>query len=54
MNLDTGRPAKPGDRNVIREAFTEDTVPSGKGDIIDDGYDPRINDGTLPGTDGLY
>ncbi len=54
MNLETGRPAKPGDRNVIREAFTRDTVPSGKGDVIGDGDDPRINDGTLPGTDGLY
>jgi penicillin-binding protein 1A len=54
MNLDTGQPAKPGDRNVIREAFTQDTVPNGKGDVIDGGYDPRINDGTVPGTDGLY
>jgi penicillin-binding protein 1A len=54
MNLDTGQPAKPGDRNVIREAFTEDTVPNGEGDIIDDRYDPRINDGSVPGTDGLY
>ncbi|MDH3594933.1 MAG: penicillin-binding protein 1A [Rhodospirillales bacterium] len=54
INMDTGQLAKPGDRNVIREAFKDGTVPDGKSNMIDGGYDPRVNDGSMPGTDGLY
>jgi penicillin-binding protein 1A len=54
INMDTGQLAKPGDRKVIREAFVEGTVPDGRPDVIDGGYDPRVSDGSLPGTDGLY
>jgi penicillin-binding protein 1A len=54
INMDTGQMAKPGDRNVIHEAFKDGTVPNGKSNMIDGGYDPRINDGSVPGTDGLY
>jgi penicillin-binding protein 1A len=54
INMDTGQLAKPGDRNVIREAFKDGTVPDGKSNMIDGGQDPRINDGSTPGTDGLY
>jgi penicillin-binding protein 1A len=54
INMDTGQLAKPGDRKVIREAFKDGTVPDGRSNMIDGGYDPRVNDGSVPGTDGLY
>ena len=56
MNLDNGRLARAGDKNVIREAFKEGTLPTGKQRFIDGGYNP--NGGTaptiIPGGDGLY
>ncbi len=54
-NMETGRLARPGDQHVILEAFKDGNVPTGEQPpVIDGGYDPRINEGTVPGTDGLY
>jgi len=54
INTESGQLAEPGDRSVILEAFKDGTVPTGEPPSIDGGYDPRINDGTVPGVDGLY
>jgi penicillin-binding protein 1A len=56
MNLDNGRLARAGDKNVIREAFKEGTLPGGKQRFIDGGYNPGGGTAaaTIPGGDGLY
>ncbi|MDJ0608983.1 MAG: penicillin-binding protein 1A [Kiloniellales bacterium] len=54
VNLETGQPARAGDRRVILEAFKQGTVPDGREALIDGGYDPRVGGSSVPGTDGLY
>jgi penicillin-binding protein 1A len=52
VNAQSGRPAKPGERNVIREAFKPGTVPTGREEVLRG----VSSDGTAPatGTGGLY
>ena len=55
INLATGLPAKPGDKNVILEAFRPGTVPTEAGHVLDGG-DEAASGGVVPltGSGGLY
>ncbi len=52
VNATTGRPARPGDRKVILEAFKPGTVPVGEGTVLK-GYSSTV-DAPTSGTGGLY
>jgi penicillin-binding protein 1A len=52
VNATTGEPARPGEKNVIREAFKPGTVPTGRGTVLEglaSGAGPQAT-----GTGGLY
>ena len=53
VNATTGLLARPGDRNVILEAFKPGTEPTGHEGVID-GSGPFTMDGGSPVTRGLY
>ncbi len=52
VNATTGRPARPGDRKVILEAFKPGTVPTGESTVLK-GYSSTV-DAPTSGTGGLY
>ncbi|MFQ6016614.1 MAG: penicillin-binding protein 1A [Kiloniellaceae bacterium] len=53
LNIETGQVARPGDKQVILEAFKPGTVPSGAQAVVDGGYNP-FGDELSVGTGGLY
>ena len=54
INAETGQPARPGDNNVILEAFKPGTEPTGREMVIDGGYNPTTGSTAASGTGGLY
>ena len=55
LNVDTGRPARPGDSKVILEAFKPGTLPSGEQVVIDGGYNPLAGaEPAASGARGIY
>ena len=54
INVETGLPAQPGDRNVILEAFIPGTEPSGIRFVLDGQGFLRLEDALKEGTSGIY
>ncbi|GAB4373093.1 MAG: penicillin-binding protein 1A [Kiloniellaceae bacterium] len=54
INAETGQLARPGDGNVILEAFKPGTEPTGREVVIDGGYNPTTGSTAASGTGGLY
>ena len=63
FNIENGRVARSGDKNVILEAFKPGTIPNGSQRVIDGGYAPPQQSGgavagsgstAVPSSDGLY
>ena len=54
INVETGLPAQPGDRNVILEAFIPGTEPSGIRFVLDGQGFLRLEDALKEGTGGIY
>ncbi|MGD1878933.1 MAG: penicillin-binding protein 1A [Kiloniellaceae bacterium] len=54
MNADTGQLARPGDKNVLLEAFKPGTEPTGREVVLDGGYNPATGSTAASGTGGLY
>lgn len=53
VDLVTGRPARPGDKRVILEAFKPGTVPTGESEVLD-GSEETPTSAPSVGTGGLY
>ena len=53
VEANTGRPARPGDRRVILEAFKPGTVPTGQVQVLD-GSEETPTSAPTEGTGGLY
>ena len=49
----TGRPARPGDKRVILEAFKPGTAPTGESEVLD-GSEETPTSAPSVGTGGLY
>ncbi|WP_340117772.1 penicillin-binding protein 1A [Pelagibius sp. 7325] len=54
INAETGQLARPGDSNVVLEAFKPGTEPTGREVVIDGGYNPSTGSTAASGTGGLY
>ena len=54
INAETGQLARPGDSNVILEAFKPGSEPTGREVVIDGGYNPSTGSTAASGTGGLY
>jgi penicillin-binding protein 1A len=54
LNAETAQPARPGDKNVILEAFKPGTEPTGREVVLDGGYNPSTGGTAASGTGGLY
>jgi penicillin-binding protein 1A len=56
VNAESGLPARPGDRNVILEAFRPGTEPTGEREVLDGSQESGVGYGTVsygtPGSDG--